>query len=114
MGKNAQLITGYSPAAGNLGSIGDNTRNELVSVDATSKIVADVNPRICYSIVNSSLGGQYITINLGFSQAIVNEGIVLSPGQSWVESNAENYLCYQGSITAISSAAGGQISIFER
>jgi hypothetical protein len=96
------------------GSAGDFTRNDLVSVGTASGIVADANPRITIYIRNSSAAAQEITLHVGYGQAEVNKGIILKAGESWLDSSGDGYPCYQGVITAISSAAGGQVSVFER
>jgi hypothetical protein len=98
------------------GSLGDLARNVLVSVGTASVQVSPppVAERKVYSIINSSSGGQVITVNLGFQAAVANQGVVLQPGQAWVDSSGEGYKCFQGPITAISSAASGQVSIMER
>lgn len=96
--------------------VGDNlTRQELVSVGTASVRAADNVPRRVLFIRNSSTGAQIITISLsGAGPAVANVGIPLSPGDSFVDSDTEGYQCYQGVVNAISSIAGGQISVYER
>ena len=107
-------LLGQGPAAGIGGSFGDFTRNDLVSVGITSVTIADANPRNAIAITNSSTAAQVITVNFGFSQAVAGKGIVLQAGQTITDSDQPPYKCYQGVITAISDAASGQLSIFER
>jgi len=98
----------------NVGSAGNQARNDLVTVGTSSIQVFQPTERTVYSVVNSSTGGQIITLNLGFAPAVAGAGISLSPGQAWIDSNGEGYQCFQGVITAISSAAGGKLSIMEK
>lgn len=64
-------------------------------------------------IINTSTGGQTITIAID-SPAVANQGIVLSAGGLWSDNADGGYLPTQKQITAISSAAGGLLSIQER
>lgn len=98
----------------NVGSAGNQARNELLPVGTTSIQAFQPIERTVYTVMNSSTGGQLITLNLGFAPAISGAGIQLSPGQAWIDSNGEGYTCFQGVITAISSAPGGQLSIMEK
>lgn len=96
----------------------DKTRNEQMtitnSVSVVSTPVQDGRRRlIC--LRNSSTGGQIISFAFSdTSVAVANSGIVLSQGQSSVDATSEGYICWQGNITAIASAAGAILSIYER
>lgn len=94
------------------------TGADLVSVGTTSTTIiptAENVKRKLYSIRNSSTGAQIITIfPANFIPVVALKGIPLSPGQAYFESNSEGFECWQGQVQAISSAAGGQVSIFER
>jgi hypothetical protein len=92
----------------------DFTRNDLITVGTSSLVISDANPRSAIIIRNSSTGAQEITINLNYSSAVLNYGIVLKSGESFSDSDSAGYKCYQGVITAISSAINGQVSIFEK
>ena len=96
-----------------MGTLGSFTFSGVVAVGTTSLTILQDQKRMLYTITNTSTGGQTITLNMGHI-AIANIGIVLSPGQSWVDSNSEGYECYQGPIQAIASAAAGQVSISAR
>jgi hypothetical protein len=74
----------------------------------------DEAPRVVFALANTSTGGQTITVCPGHPAAVANKGIVLAPGDKWVESTGEGFECFQGPVQAIASAAAGQISIFER
>lgn len=97
----------------------DTARNDLVTIGTTSTIASfarqvDQMPRRAYTIRNTSTGGQVITVNLGLSQAVANNGIVLNPNESFSDSSETGYECFQGTITAISDLADGKLSIMER
>lgn len=96
-----------------MGTLGSFTYTDSVTVDGTSKTILTDQKRVLYTVINTSTGGQLITLNLG-KVAVSGAGIVLSPGQSWVDSNSEGYECYQGPIQAIASGAGGTIGIMAR
>jgi len=84
-------------------------------IGAASALISVAKRRQCYIITNTSVGGQIITLSLSNTDAAVaGSGIVLTAGQHISDSNGENYLCWTGRISGISSAAGGTISIFER
>lgn len=92
------------------------TRNEKITVGTSSTLVSEANPnRKLIYIKNTSTGGQTITVCFSDAKpATLNEGIVLSPGQDIIDSDSMGYECYKGTITAISDASGGQLSIYER
>ena len=96
-----------------MGTLGSFTYSAQATVGTSSVNVLPDQKRVLYSIVNSSTGGQVITLNLG-RVAVAGAGIVLAPGQAWVDSNGEGYECYQGPIQAIASGAGGAASVFAR
>lgn len=64
-------------------------------------------------ITNISTLGQKITIAKQENTAVANEGIVLNQGEHYVEATDGGYLCYQGSVQAIASAAAGALAITE-
>jgi len=95
------------------------TRNEQVSVVATSSIVSEarnvLNPRKVIVLRNTSAADvDIITINMGFNQATANNGIVLKRNEAFTDSSETGYNAYQGGITAICATANGLLSIFER
>jgi len=90
------------------------SRNTKVTVGTSSQNVLVPNKRKVLSLRNSSTAGQVITVHLGEIAAVANEGIVLSPGQAWVENTSEGYKCWDGSVQAISDVAGAILSFFER
>jgi hypothetical protein len=90
------------------------TRNEAITVGATSQQVANSSNRQAIYFRNDSAAAQVITLNFGGQPAIANAGIVLSVGQFISDSDSEGYACYKGIVTAIASAAGAVLSVFER
>lgn len=92
----------------------EGSRNAQVTVGTSTQNVLKPKPRKVLSLRNSSTGGQVITLQIGEIAAVLNEGVVLSPGQAWTENTSEGYECWDGSVQAISTAAGGVLSIFER
>lgn len=94
------------------------TGADLITVNNTSQTIlpnAELSGRKLFSIRNSSTGAQVITIYPANNRSVTAlSGIVLSVGQTYVESNSEGFECWQGQVQAIASAIGGQVSIFER
>lgn len=92
-------------------------RNSTQTIDATNEEIAvDIFPpskRTSITISNISAGAQVITLSFG-QYAVANQGIVLSPGDCWTESNDAGYTTWQGAIYAISDLAGGVLAIQER
>jgi hypothetical protein len=92
----------------------ESTRNEVVTVGATSQQIANQGNAQARYFRNDSAAAQIITLNFGGQPAVANAGIVLSVGQFISDSDSEGYSCYKGIITAIASAAGATLSVFER
>ncbi len=87
----------------------------VITVGATSVSIAGARARTNLYIKNTSTGGQVITLALSnFSVAVAGTGIVLGVNDVFVDSAGENYTPWTGNINAISSAANGTITIFER
>lgn len=98
----------------NDGSIGDFSLNTLVIVGTSSVEVLAAFRRRVWMVKNTSTGGQTITLNVGYGTAVASKGVVLNVGESVLDSTSEGYHAYAGVITAISSAASGQVSVFAR
>jgi len=90
-------------------------RNEIVAVGVTSVslTIDQQGRRKMIYIRNTSDAAQVITVSLG-KTAVANQGFLLNVGDYIIDSRSELYEPYQGVITAISTAAAGQISIVER
>ena len=71
-----------------------------------------VGIRKVLAITNASTAAQVITLSWGIP-AVANSGIVLQPGQSWVESIDSEYVPDLQDIWAISTAAGGVLAVKE-
>ena len=102
-----------------LTSIQEPTRNEQVSVGVSSVIVAEsrntINERKGIIIRNISPDvADIITLNIGFNEATLNNGIILKKDESFVDSSETGYKCHQGVITAICATANGNLSVYER
>jgi len=65
------------------------------------------------TISNTSTGGQIISLAIN-AEAVSGQGIVIQPAGVRVESFDGHYRPSQCVINAISSAAGGTLSVFER
>lgn len=95
----------------------DSPRDVLVAVGTTS---VEISPeqfapavRKIINIANTSTGGQVITI-VQSGEASLLAGVPLYPGGYWNESQSDaNERITQNRWTAISSLAGGQLSIHE-
>lgn len=91
------------------------TTQQSVTIGATAVLVSSKRARKSIYIRNISAGGQ--RISLQFSNvdiAVDNTGIILNTNEFIIDSNSEGYKCWSGDITAISSAAGGVITLVER
>jgi hypothetical protein len=95
--------------------IKEDTRIESVTVGATAIEISEPHFRKVIYIRNTSVGGQVITVTFSnTTNAVAGSGFVLSPSEYITDSVSEGYIPYQGEIRAISTAAGGTLSIFER
>lgn len=93
-------------------------RNVSLTVGATVTMVSEevqypTHERKVISLINTSTAGQVITIAIG-DQAGLGSGIVLNVGGYYHESHDAGFTPTQNFITAISTAAGGTLSIQER
>lgn len=92
-------------------------RNESLTIGTTAVVVSkdkqNARPRESIIIINTSTGGQKITLSID-SEAKDGEGIVIYAGGSWQDSKETGYKPTQKLITAISDLAGGTIAIQER
>ena len=95
----------------------DRISNKTVSVGVTQVNVSPevlLGQRKYISIINTSTGGQKITIAVN-SDAVLGNGIVLSPGGSYSDSqDGVAYYPPNFNIQAISDLAGGSLAVLER
>jgi len=93
-------------------------RNESLTV-GTDAVVVSVEKdnsnfkRKSIVIINTSTGGQKITLAVG-AQAVSGAGVPLSVGGHFHDSEDSGYKPTQQQITAISNLAGGTLAIQER
>ena len=96
--------------------MGNVIRDTSQTIGTTSTMVAvqqEPTARKALSIINTSTGGQIISLAWG-KAAAAGTGIVLYAGGSWCESEDSSFNPSNMEIWAISSAATGTISIHER
>ena len=94
----------------------ENIRNGSQTIGTTSLIVVPTllkGQRTALTIINTSTGGQVITLAWG-GPALALQGIVLYPGGSWSESREATFTPSIEQVWAISSAITGTIAIHER
>jgi len=93
------------------------SRNFQITVnDSSVQILAPITgelQRTQIILTNISTTGQKITIAKQDNAATAYEGIVLNQGEHYVEASDGGYLCYQGAVQAIASAAAGSLAITE-
>lgn len=96
----------------------DLDRNSSVSVGTDNVVVSEAvnttnSQRISFSIINTSTGGQ--NISLAFTdEAGAGKGITLAVGGFYSESIDAGFTPRNSRISAISDAAGGTLSVSER
>lgn len=91
------------------------TRNAKATIGTSSVRIAEecFQERTFISVINTSTGGQIISIGVG-EEASPLAGIVLYPGGSWNENKSDSSdRITNEALNAISSAAGGTIAIRE-
>jgi len=89
---------------------------QVLTVGATSTIIAPARNRSAVSIKNTSTANQII--NVIFSNTLpavsLGAGFQLNVNEAIIDSDSGDYSCWTGRISAISSAAGGTLVIYER
>lgn len=95
--------------------LGEQVKNESIAVGTTAIILLEENPSgwQVFIIKNTSTAGQNITLSFGKS-AITNAGVVLAPQDVYLEAYDGYFIPCKATISAISSAAGGNVSIYAR
>ena len=89
------------------------TRVDQLTVTTTVLVVSENQKRNGIYLKNVGT----TTISLSFSDNIAATalyGVVLEPGDTVQDFTQLPYRCWDGKITAISSAAGGKLSVYER
>jgi len=116
------MVLPESDVKGILGFVTEPARNETQTLSTTSATIAEqriaLQPRKLIVVRNLADPvtdpTNVVTVNMGGSPAVANEGIVLRAGESFADSTSEGYQAWQGVITAIAAAGTPTISIFER
>jgi len=102
-----------------VGNIQEPTRNEAVVVGTSNVILSEArnedNKRKDILVRNiSPNAADIISVNVGYGQAVANQGIVLKQYESFTYSTSQGYEPYQGVITAVCATVNGKVAIFER
>jgi len=94
----------------------DLVRNEIVSVGTSSVLISTKKRRKNIYFRNCSTGGEVITVCFSnYAVAVANTGYILNPSEYISDSDSGiNYGAWDGIITAISTGAGGQLTVVER
>jgi hypothetical protein len=91
------------------------TRNDLVSVSATTAVICKEvvgNKKRTQVIITANTAGVTVTISKGETAAVATYGLPLQSGSSYVEATDGGFTCWQGAIQAVASGAGN-VSIVE-
>lgn len=100
-------------------AVESNVGTVTVGTAVTQVLGNSLGRRVAYYIYNTSSGGQtiYIAPTMG-TTAVAGSGIVLAPGAGYADSASDltplAYACYGGTVTAVSSAAGGTLAYWEK
>lgn len=92
-----------------------NSRNSTITLAATSSKIAEEIFRPSdrkQIIITNTDAAATITISKGSKDAVLNQGIILSPNATYLESSDTGFQCWQGEFTAISTG-NTTISIVE-
>ena len=95
----------------------DNIRNASATIGTTPVIVANLlqsGQRTALTFINTSTGGQTITLQWGTQGTSTAAGIVLYPAGSWSESYDGFFIPSNLDVWGVASAAGGTLAIQER
>jgi len=96
----------------------DNSRNEALTVGATSQILSrrpQGQRRISIVVRNQSAAAQVVTIHQGNQKAVAGSGIVLNVGDVFVDNSiSDKILAFQGDYNIIASGAAAEVAIQER
>ena len=84
----------------------------LAAATNTSVLPARRGRRIAFSIANVGANSAFITMSDN-QAAVANYGVYLAPGGILTDSNAGNYIAWQGSIAGISTG-GSTLAVWER
>jgi len=89
--------------------------NTSITVGATSITVSPARDRKMVYLRNTSTAAQVITLALdNMNPAVALKGLVLAPGEFFLDSVSEGYKPWNGDIKAIASAAGATLALQEQ
>jgi len=91
----------------------EDARNSLLDIGTSSVLISPARVRNEMVITNTSAAAQNITLSFG-SPAVSKVGVYLAPYSAWFASNTSGFNVWNGDIFAISDAASGLLSVFER
>lgn len=96
----------------------ETNRNETITIGTSAQVISvqknkETNPRVELILVNTSTGGQNISLAID-AEATAGAGIVMYPGGNFERTVQGTILPTQAQITAIASGAGATMSLFER
>jgi hypothetical protein len=93
----------------------DSATNTSITVGATSVLISGKKARKLIYLRNTSAAAQVITLAFDNSNpAVALKGIVLAPGEFFLDSLSETYKPWSGEIKAIASAAGATLALQEQ
>jgi hypothetical protein len=94
----------------------ENSVPQTITVGASAVEIAPFRNRTAVYIRNTSTSNQIINVVFSNNQRAVSlgAGFQLNVNESIVDSDSADYSCWTGAISAISSAAGGTIVMWER
>lgn len=96
--------------------INEATNNKQVTVGTTAVNVLqnDPNRKVIYIRNSSSSSTSKVTLFYGDGTPVTDTGIVLTKGDYQVESDSDGFVCWKGTIRAISNEANSTLSVFTR
>lgn len=90
------------------------SRSVTVGTSSTDLLVDKTTTnRVVFAVTNTSTLNQVVSLGIN-RDAVAGEGVVLYPGQSYMESPSEGFRPTSARISAIASAAGGSVAVYER
>jgi len=84
----------------------------LAAATAAQVFPDRLGKRIAFSIANTGANAAYVNMS-NQESATAGSGIYLAPGGVLTDSNAGDYVCWQGSIASVSTA-GTTLALWER
>lgn len=89
-------------------------RVDTVTIGATSIKISQAQERKVTYFRNTSTTNQVITLAFdNVNVAVAGKGIILSPGEYFLDSSDIGYRAWNGDINAIASAAGATLAVME-